>query len=362
VCEVEVPAEPVRLRVLVAGPSARTQGGMATVQRLLETWTPSDVELHVFATYVEGSALVRLRATLLGVGGALLRLLSGRIDVAHVHLSKRSSVLRKGLIVTVARALGVSTVVHAHAGPFAAWFDHLPRPAQALVRWLLVADRLVVLGEADLQAYGTRLRAAPERMLVMPNPVEWPEVVPERDSGGPVVAAFLGWLDASKGVFDLIQAVGRLDDEHRRRLRLVVAGHGDDDVVRTAVRDAGCADVVEVSRYLSTVERDALLGRAQLLVLPSYAEGLPMSVLEAMAWGVVPVVTPVGTLPTLITDGHNGSVVPVGDPGALAVALDKLLADDDARRELGRRAREDVRRYAASPWAHRLADLWRSLP
>ena len=357
--------EPRRLRVLVAGPSARTQGGMATVQRLLERWVGDDIGLDVVATYVEGGVGTRLRATVVGVGGAILRLLGvlgrGPVDVVHVNVSKQMSVVRKGVILTVARLRGVPTVMHAHAGPFVAWFDGLPRPVQALARRLLAADRVIVLSAAALEDHATRLAVPPERMLVMPNPVEWPETVPERDPHGPVVAAFLGWFSASKGIFDLVEAVGLLPREHADRFRLVVAGHGDATSVRAAVRAAGCADLVEVSGYLPATDRDALLAQAQILVLPSYVEGLPMSVLEAMAWGVTPVVTPVGGLGTLVQDGRNGSVVPVGDPSALAAALGKLLVDDEARLAMGARAREDARAYAAAPWAARLTDLWRSL-
>lgn len=334
---------------------------MAAVQRLLEKWAPDDVDLHVHATYTEGGVATRLRATLAGVGGALRTLLTRRVDVVHVNLSKKSSVLRKGAILAVGRARGAATVVHAHAGLFLDWFDGLPRPAQALVRRLLVADRVIVLNDEVREGYARRLDVPAERMVMMTNPVEWPAAVPERDAQGPVVAAFLGALREKKGVFDLVRAVALLPAEQRERLHVVAAGHEDPAPLRTAIREAGVGDTVEVSGYLGTDERDALLARAQILLLPSHAEGLPMSVLEAMAWGLAPVVTPVGGIPALVRDGDTGVIVPVADPEALATALGKLLVDDTSRHAIGARAREDVRGYAADAWAARLADLWRSL-
>jgi glycosyltransferase involved in cell wall biosynthesis len=350
-----------RLQVLVAGPSARTQGGMASVQLLLERWVPDDVDLHVFATFTEGGRAARLHASVAGVAGAVRCLLTGRIDVVHVNLSKKASVLRKGAVLGVARLLGVATVVHAHAGLFLDWFDGLPRPAQAVIRRLLVADRVIALNDTVLDGYARRVGVPAERMLLMNNPVEWPDVVPDRDREGPVTAVFLGYFREMKGIFDLVRATALLSPEQRDRLRLVAAGHGDPEPVRAAVRDAGCTDVVDVREYLPPAERDALLARAEILVLPSYAEGLPMSVLEAMAWGLVPVVTPVGGIPEVVRDQDNGVLVPVGDPEALAAALGKLLVDDEARREIGARARADAHVHAAEPWAARLADLWRSL-
>jgi glycosyltransferase involved in cell wall biosynthesis len=340
-----------RLRVLVAGSSAHTHGGIPAVQRLLEKWVPADVELLVHPTFTEGGVATRLRRSLLGVGGAVL----------HVNLSKKASVLRKGVILAVGRARGAATVVHAHAGLFLDWFDGLPRPAQALVRRLLVADRVIVLNEAVREGYARRIGVPDERMVMMTNPVEWPATVPERSDDGPVVAAFLGAFREKKGVFDLVRAVGLLPSHQRERLRLVLAGHEDPAPVRDAIRAAGVEGVVEIAGYLGHDERDALLARSQILLLPSHAEGLPMSVLEAMAWGLVPVVTPVGALPAIVRDGHTGVLVPVADPEALATALGKLLADDSARHALGARAREDARAYAADAWAERLATLWRGL-
>jgi glycosyltransferase involved in cell wall biosynthesis len=334
---------------------------MASVQLLLERWVPDDVDLYVYPTFVEGGVAARLRATLLGVGGAVWRLLTERVDVVHVNLSKKASVLRKGVILSVARHRGVATVVHAHAGLFLDWFDGLPRPARTLVQRLLVADRVVALNETVRDGYASRLGVPMEQMLLMSNPVEWPSDIPDRSGSGPVVAAFLGYFREMKGIFDLVRAVSLLPPEQREHFRLVAAGHGDPEPVRAAVRQAGCADAVEVREYLPPPERDALLAQTGILVLPSYAEGLPMSVLEAMAWGVAPVVTPVGGLGDLIRDGHNGVLVPVGEPDALASALSKLLVDGEARRRMGAQAREDVHVFAAEPWAARLVELWRSL-
>ena len=130
------------------------------------------------------------------------------------------------------------------------------------------------------------------------------------------------------------------------------------DQVREAVTAAGVGDVVEAVGWIDRAERDELLRRAQLLVLPSSHEGLPMAVLEAMAFGVAPVVTPVGGLPELVHDGVNGALVPVGDPAALARTLGDLLDDDERRLALGTRARADVAAYAAPRWAERLAAVW----
>ena len=165
--------------------------------------------------------------------------------------------------------------------------------------------------------------------------MEWPLTLSPVDDDGSVLALFLGRFGARKGIYDLVEACARLAPEQRARLRLVAAGDGEVDGVRAAVAAAGVDDVVEVAEWLDRAERDDLLRRAQVLVLPSSHEGLPMAVLEAMAYRVAPMVTPVGALPELVHDGVNGTMVPSATPPRSPLALDAVLADDERRRALG---------------------------
>jgi glycosyltransferase involved in cell wall biosynthesis len=340
---------------------------MSSVQRLHERFLAGrdDVELHVATTYDEAGALRRLRLMVVGIARALALVLGPqdrRPDVVHLHVAKGLSVVRKGVVVAAARARGIPTVLHTHAGAFSDWFDALPAPARSAVAWLLRADRVVVLAPGAREIYTERLGLPGERVILLANPVEWPETVPERDPRAETVrAVFLGRLIDRKGVFDLVDALAGLHACHRARLTVTIAGHGDADAVRRAVTAAGLDGTVDVRSWIGPDERDDLLGAAQILLLPSWWEGLPMSVLEGMAWGLCPVVTPVGGLATLVRDGDNGVVVPVGDPPALTAALDKLLSDDEVRVRSGARARESVRAFGAEAWADRLVTLYREL-
>ncbi|HEY2194954.1 MAG TPA: glycosyltransferase family 4 protein [Actinomycetospora sp.] len=353
-----------RLRVLVVGQASSTPGGIAAVQRLHERFLAArdDVEVRLAITYDEAGPLRRLGLMVGGIGRALTLVLGGRVDVVHLHVAKGLSALRKGVIVAAARSRGVPTVLHTHAGAFADWFDGLPAPLRRLVAWLLRADRVVVLAPGAREVYTSRLGLPDDRVVMLANPVEWPATVPERDPHtGTVEALFLGRLIDRKGVFDLVDALAGLQAAHRRRLHVTLAGHGDADAVRRAVAGHGLDATVAVRTWIGPDERDELLRAAQILLLPSWWEGLPMSVLEGMAWGLCPVVTPVGGLATLVRDGNNGVVVPVGDPPALTAALDKLLSDDEVRVRTGARARESVRTFGADAWAERLVTLYREL-
>jgi glycosyltransferase involved in cell wall biosynthesis len=96
-------------------------------------------------------------------------------------------------------------------------------------------------------------------------------------------------------------------------------------------------------------------------VLPSYAEGVPMALLEAMAAGLPSIVTPVGGIPDVLTQGAEGQLVRPGDHAQLVTALSQLITDESARLEEGRRAHERARGNDVHAYARRLADLYQRI-
>lgn len=189
------------------------------------------------------------------------------------------------------------------------------------------AARVIVLGETWAEFVARDLAVQQERIVVLPNAVPGPREIPQRVNR-PVRVLFAGRVGARKGAPELLEAWSRISAG--RDAVLVLAGGLDDPdgSIRAAVDRA---QRVELTGWLDAEALQDQLRRAQILVLPSRAENLPLSLLEGMAWGLAPVVTPVGAVPEVVDDGENGMLVPVGDAGALAQALAGLL-DDDARR------------------------------
>ena len=112
--------------------------------------------------------------------------------------------------------------------------------------------------------------------------------------------------------------------------------------MRVRAEELGIADHVELLGWVRGEDKERLLATAVLYVLPSYNEGLPVSVLEAMAAGLPILTTPVGGIPEAVTDGVEGFLVEPGDVRTLADRLERLLADADLARRMGVAARHKV--------------------
>lgn len=348
------------LRVVMLGPGLAVRGGVSSVERVLLTHLPAQVQVTHIATMVEGSqgrkALTFARAAL-----ALWRSLNGPVDVVHLHFASRASNRRKMLLARLAMLRGARVVLHAHGGGYARHWQSMGSMERAFTcNTLQRAARLVVLGE-DWREFFLSLGVAGHRIMVEPNPVVLPDALPPRSDVATVQLLYLGMITPRKGVFELLQAVAQLPVAVRSRLRLVMAGNGEVSRLREQAVQLGITDVVTIHDWVEQAQRDQLLAQSQGFILPSHTEGLPMALLEAMAWGLPVISTPVGSIAEHVSDGANGLLVPPGDVAALAGAMTRLVSDDEQRLQMGRLARASVQPLCARQYGERFAALYRTL-
>jgi glycosyltransferase involved in cell wall biosynthesis len=158
--------------------------------------------------------------------------------------------------------------------------------------------------------------------------------------GGHMV--FVGRLEPVKGVPLLLEAFARIAATHPGA-RLTIAGDGGVRARLMARAEAlGLADRIHFPGYLDEAQVADLLASADMMVLPSFAEGLPVVLMEAMASGLPVIATQIAGVPELVVDGVSGLIVPPGDVAGLARAMDRLLADADLRAAMGQAGRAQV--------------------
>ncbi|WP_319445964.1 MULTISPECIES: glycosyltransferase family 4 protein [unclassified Mycobacterium] len=349
------------IRVLTIGPaptSPNSRGGMATVAEHMVGDPDTRFRIRAVPTYMDGSSVVRLSIGVWGMVKASVLVLCGRVDVLHAHVSLRGSIVRKAVPLFVARLRGVATIVHCHGANFFEWMDALPAPARRAVRAALRADYCLVLGQSQVDECRRSLDLDDSNMRVLYNPVVVPLNPPVRHGRGELRAVSLGRLGARKGTYDLIRAAGLLPEDVRAGLPITLAGDGEVEQAREFVHRNGLDDAIDIVGWVGPEERDRLLAESAIMVLPSYHEGLPMAILEAMAHGVVPVTTPVGAIPEVITDGVDGLLVAPGDAEQLAAALRSLVVDDELRNRLSAAARARMSAFDITQWREALHELW----
>ncbi|AWJ92197.1 glycosyltransferase family 1 protein (plasmid) [Azospirillum baldaniorum] len=294
---------------------------------------------------------------------AMLRLFgcfaTGKAQLVHIHMAEYGSVLRKGLIVAMASLFRVPVVLHLHGGRFPKHYED----AKPLSRWAIrnmmeMTSEVVVLGEYWRNWVVTTFPAV-RRTTLLHNAVPGPETIPERAEDGPVRLLFLGRLIKLKGIDVLLDALAS-DVCRSRSWQLTIAGDGDLETYRAQAKALGLEERVRFTGWLDQTGCRKELVQAHVLVQPSMFEGLPMSVLEAMANGLTIVATPVGSVGDAIADEETGLLVPPGDRTALADALARVIDDAELRRRLGQGARRRFeRQFDIAVYRERIVEIYR---
>jgi glycosyltransferase involved in cell wall biosynthesis len=263
-----------------------------------------------------------------------------RPDLVHANSSKAGVLGR--LAAALARVPVRVFTVHgwafrAHDGAAATaylWADRLMRP---------LTTRTICVAESELRSGVAAGTCSPARTVVIRNGVDLTRPRARHDgdgSGGTAVALAVGRLRAPKDFACLVRATAELAPG---RLRVFIVGDGPDrPALQAEIARLGAGASVELLGERADVAE--LLAAADLFVLPSHSEGMPMSVLEAMAAGLPVVASAVGGIPELVRDGETGRLVAPGDAPALARALDALAGDPVARARLGAAGRRRAER------------------
>ena len=186
----------------------------------------------------------------------------------------------------------------------------------------------------------------------MPDPRPLPPR--SRAAGEPCHLLFLGYLSERKGVPELLRALAS-PRVASLGWRATLAGGGPIDDYRRLATELGIAQRIEFPGWLDQAQVRALCGDAEVLVLPSHAEGLAMSVLEGLSYGLAVVTTPVGAHTEVIEPNISGVLVPPGDIESLAEALARVIGDERLRNHLRVGARKRfLEKFDVSIYAERL--------
>jgi glycosyltransferase involved in cell wall biosynthesis len=265
--------------------------------------------------------------------------------IVHIHAAMRGSLYRKATIVLVAKLLRRPVVLHIHAGPgdIVAFCERLRKTQRALFkRAFSSADRVLSVSRASAEEIGRYF--GPVEVLVIPNPApRVPASQPlRRDHDGRVGLLYLGGFEnPTKGGTTLVEALPEIIAACPNA-RVEVAGPGFPPPALETL--AARTTLVKWTGWLDEQAKASALAACDIFLLPSSSEGLPMALLEAMAYGKATVATCVGGIPELATDGVEAMLVEPGNPSHLASVVAELVDDEATRERVGRTARQRVKR------------------
>jgi glycosyltransferase involved in cell wall biosynthesis len=361
------------IHVASVGPALCVKGGITRVIELIGAHLPGHICVRFIATFDRytgdteatraergrwfGQALVFLLAFVQTLVHAL-----ARRTIFHVHFSGRGSLLRKGVICVMLRSLRCRYLVHSHAAGTNLFSPWLPMACRRLILWgISGAGRVIVLTQFWHDYYSSLLNLPAERVLLLPNPADLPKSIPDRSRKKGLRILFLGRVGMRKGAYDLIRAFAALPENIGTCCHLTLAGDGDIDEAQTLAQALGCAKRVAMPGWVGKGAVERLLVDSDVLVLPSYAEGMAMTLVEAMSWGLPVVTTSVGGAGEFLEQGRNCLLVTPGDVGGIRDAIASLEGDPDYRLQLGLAGRVTISRFNIDTYISTLSALYEEL-
>jgi glycosyltransferase involved in cell wall biosynthesis len=317
--------------VLLLGPARSAVSGVSThLNQLFNSRLSTKFRFSQFQVGREGRRESRLGTLFRMIGSPFafaICVVHRNPRIVHINTSMNHKAYWRDLgYLVIAKVLRRKIVYQIHGGELPQAFFAGNWCLNAILRRTLsFPDAVVLLSESELDAYR---RFVPKvQLALIANAVEIDAVdlgESRYAAGRPLEAVYIGRLEYSKGVFDTVQAVAILRDRGIES-HLSLAGSGAAaEQLRDAISEAGLEDRVKLLGPVFGAAKQHLLQSANVLAFPSHSEGLPYALLESMAAGVVPVISPVGAIPDVVRDQVDGILVPPRDPQAIADALEKL--------------------------------------
>jgi glycosyltransferase involved in cell wall biosynthesis len=353
-----------RAAVLLVGPDRGRIGGIEThLNLLLGSPLAREFDLRHFEVgSVRGESLLAMaRRWATSPFRLAAAIASSGARIVHVNTSLRAKPYWRDLTyVAAAKLCGAQVVFQMHGGTLREFgaATLMRRVLRATLRW---ADVIVVIVRSELDAMRDLLPR--QNVALLPNAIDCRLYLGERRASprprAPLTLLYMGRLMRAKGLLETVQGLA-LALAQGVAARLVVAGDGPDlQPLRQAVRELRLEREVFFAGPAHGERKLKLFAEADVFLLPTYhREGLPYALLEAMAAGVVPIVTRVAAIPDVVAEGIHGLFVPPRDPEAIAQALAALAAD---RARLARMSAACRERVSACYSIERLVDDFAAL-
>jgi len=328
-------------KILFLGPDYRNHNG--GIGAVLSVYARNISPFKFIATYKGGKGFFYNFFFFIYAAFSVFKklLFDHNIDVVHIHGSSKGSFFRKFILFIFIKFLFRKKVVyHMHGAIFHEFYEDSVIIVKKLIVFMVNnVDMIVCLSNRWYEFFKSNFN--PKLVFIVNNPIEllddssaksknalkkmmdkWPEVCADDFK---MQLLFLGRIGPRKGIFDLLEVISRNRQTYEGKLELLIGGDGDVDQLREFITDNELQDIVRYVGWVSGHVKEELLKNVDVYVLPSYNEGLPVSLLEAMNYGLPIISTDVGGIPEIVFNGLNGFINRPGDLNALENSINHFF-------------------------------------
>jgi glycosyltransferase involved in cell wall biosynthesis len=344
-------------KILTLGVSKKTYGGMTAV---LVSYEKCFEEMRFIPTWRLGNKVVKVWYAFQSTLRCFVLLLFDRkIKIVHIHGAANASFYRKVVFIKMARCFGKKVILHEHAADFREFFDQSDNKRNIL-QSLNLCDKLIVLS-LSWKEFFEKIGVPENKIIVLNNIVFPPAIISKKQFDGKIHLLYLGEISYRKGIYDLLDTINDNKDYFKGKILLRIGGNTVDGDINAFITDNNLSAFVKYEGWVSGVMKTECLTWADVYILPSYNEGLPIAILEAMSYSHPVISTNVGGIPEVLHDYYNGILIEPGNKQQIKDAIAFFIEYPEKIQEYGNVAYHTVQPFFPESVIEQLKNIYNAL-
>lgn len=332
------------------------KGGVAQV-----LWNYSHYIFPEFKCIINSGSKNKIINIFIGVNALVRTIITlikdSKIKIIHTHTASYNSFWRSSLFINVAKLFNKKVILHIHGGGFKRFYASSPKKISKILN---NCDTLIVLSE-NWRNYFQNIVSNPN-IEIANNIVPFPSInKTPLHKISTIHLLFLGQISEEKGIFDLLSVIIDNKSSFKNKICLHIGGIGNIQKLTETIENNGISDIVKYVGWISGDEKINILNSSDIFILPSYVEGLPVSILEAMSYKMPIISTPVGGIPEIVKDNINGYLIKPGDKNGLSWAINDLINNPSKIAQMGDESYNLVSPYFPNYIENQLENIYSKL-
>lgn len=310
------------------------KGGISSVVNgYRQSKLKEDIDIIYVESYKDGSKTDKIIKAIKGYIYFVKVLITNKPNIIHIHSSFGASFYRKIPFILMSNMANIPVINHIHGADFDTFYKKSTNKKKTIIKYIYnKCSKLIVLSEEWKDKFKD---IVPEEDIVI---IENYSILNEEAATNKINrninnnVLFLGEIGKRKGCYDIPRVIEIVAREIPS-VKFTLAGNGNIDKIQSMLKEKGLDRNVIFTGWVINNEKDELLKKSDIFFLPSYNEGMPMAILDAMGYGLPIVSTTVGGIPKIVVNGKNGYTLNPGDIEGFAKAIITLLKNTDKLRE-----------------------------
>lgn len=325
----------------MCGSTLSVKGGMVSVvKNYLNYNNWNEFEIKYIPTHTDKGKIFEIFYFLVQYIRIFYYVIFRKFDYLYLHTAERGSFYRKAILVHTFKRFNIKTVMHHHAAEFEQFYNGLSEKRKSYINETLqMVDLNIVLSKKLVNMITDKAPNANVKVLY--NAVDTFSNNPYNVKAKGIL--FLGRLGERKGIYDLIDTIAEIDKILPNDIHFYFCGDGEIENVKRAIIKKNISNRIVKVGWINGDEKKRILKDTMINVLPSYNEGLPMTILETMAYGIPNISTNIASIPEVIVNDENGLMIEPGDIEGLCKGIVKLCNDCELRIKMSNNAWRDIK-------------------